>query len=60
MRSKPDLPSTRTEILVGRGLAMCLHPGAAWRAQSPAGRLLVLFAYFAASYALVLTSLFAL
>ena len=39
---------------------MCLHPGAAWRAQSPAGRLLVLFAYFAASYALVLTSLFAL
>jgi hypothetical protein len=38
---------------------MCLHPYAAWRVQSPAGRLLVLAAYVAASYAFVLTSLFA-
>ena len=38
---------------------MCLHPYLAWRAQSPTGRLLVLFAYLAASYALVLTSLYA-
>jgi hypothetical protein len=38
---------------------MCVHPYAAWRAQSPAGRLLVLFTYFAASYTLVLTSLLA-
>jgi hypothetical protein len=54
-----DLPSTRMETLVGRGLAMCLHPYAVWRVQPPARRLLVLVAYFAASYALVLTSLFA-
>ena len=59
MSSKLDLPSTRTEILVGRGLAMCLHPYAAWRVQSPAERLLVLVTYFAASYTLVLTSLLA-
>ena len=38
---------------------MCLHPYAAWRVQPPAGRLLVLVTYFAASYAFVLTSLFA-
>ena len=38
---------------------MCFHPYAVWRAPSPAGRLLVLFTYFAASYVLVLTSLFA-
>jgi hypothetical protein len=59
MRSTLDIPTTRTEILVGRGLAMCVHPYAAWRVKAPAGRLLVLFAYFAAGFALVLTSLFA-
>jgi hypothetical protein len=36
---------------------MCAHPYAAWRAHSTAGRLLVLFTYLAASYAVILTAL---
>ena len=52
--SKVDRPSTRLEILVGRSLAMCVHPYAAWRSHSRRGRLLVFVAYFGASYALVL------
>jgi hypothetical protein len=36
---------------------MCVHPYAAWRTQSTAGRLLVLCTYFAASYAVMLTAL---
>jgi hypothetical protein len=52
--SELDRPSTRVEVLLGRALAMCVHPYAAWRTQSTSRRLLVFFAYFAASYTLVL------
>ena len=45
------------EILVGRTLAMCAHPYAAWRAHSVRGRLVVLATYVAASYALMLAIL---
>jgi hypothetical protein len=45
------------EVLVGRTLAMCAHPYAAWRAHSLRGRLLVLFSYVAASYAVMLAIL---
>jgi hypothetical protein len=55
--SKLNRPTTRLEVLVGRSLAMCVHPYAAWRAQSTAGRWLVVFAYLAASYAVTLTVL---
>jgi hypothetical protein len=37
---------------------MCVHPYAAWRAYSTAGRLLVFFSYLAASYAVMLAVLF--
>jgi hypothetical protein len=47
-------PGTRFEVLVGRSLAMCLHPYAAWRTHSTAARLFILFAYAAASYAVML------
>ena len=33
---------------------MCLHPYAAWRTHSTAARLFILFAYAAASYAVML------
>jgi len=33
---------------------MCAHPYAAWRTQSTAGRLFILFTYAAASYAVML------
>jgi len=57
MRRTLARSSTRTEIAVGRALAMCVHPYAAWRTRSKSGRLLVFFTYFAVGYAVVLTSL---
>jgi hypothetical protein len=50
-------------VLCGRSLALCAHPYAAWRTHSRRGRLGVLLAYLAASYAVtlgVLSILFAL
>jgi hypothetical protein len=48
------------ETLVGRSLAMCVHPYAIWRSRSTGRRAFVLVAYFAGSYALVLAILFLL
>ena len=45
------------EVLIGRSLAMCAHPYAAWRLHSTKGRALVLVAYMAASYVIVLGAL---
>ena len=33
-RARIDRPSTRTEIFIGRSLAACVHPWAAWRLSS--------------------------
>jgi hypothetical protein len=49
--------SNHCEILIGRGLAMCVHPVAAWRCGSLRARLVVVAAYFAASYAVILSAL---
>jgi hypothetical protein len=48
------------EILIGRSLAVCVHPYAAWQSQSVKKRMLVLFAYGAASYAVMLGTLLSL
>ena len=48
------------EILIGRSLAMCVHPYAVWRSHSTKARLLVLFAYASASYVIMLSALMAL
>ena len=45
------------ETLMGRTLAYCLHPAAAWRVVSARGRAVILGAYAAAGYAAVLTAL---
>jgi hypothetical protein len=45
------------EIVIGRGLAYCAHPAAAWRRLRPAGRALLVGAYAAGSYVTVLTTL---
>ena len=45
------------EILIGRSLAFCAHPWAAWRRLGPRGRLLLVAAYFGASYTGVLAVL---
>jgi len=44
-------------ILVGRSLALAVHPGAAWTRVSRRGRVAIVASYAAASYAVVLTAL---
>jgi hypothetical protein len=46
------------ETVIGRSLAMCAHPYAAWRSRSVGHRALVLVAYLVGSYGLVLSALF--
>jgi hypothetical protein len=53
----PDRPSTKLEILLGRSLAACVHPVAAWRSGSRMLRWQCIAGYFVASYLLVLTLL---
>jgi hypothetical protein len=45
------------EIIIGRGLACCLHPLAAWRVMTRSGRRLVVAAYASASFTITLTAL---
>jgi hypothetical protein len=47
------------EIRLGRGLALLVHPAAAWRVLRPAGRAILLSAYATVSYVAVLTALLA-
>jgi hypothetical protein len=48
------------EVLIGRSLAMCAHPRAAWHVLSPVKRLLLVGAYFGASYLTALAVLLSL
>jgi len=57
MVTTPDRPSTRLEVLIGRSVAACVHPVAAWRAGSKSARLQFLAGYFVASYVLVFLAL---
>ena len=47
------------DVVIGRMLACCVHPAAAWRRLPASGRAMVIVTYFAASYVGVLTVLFA-
>ena len=47
---RPDRPSTRSEIFIGRSLAICAHPVAAWRTTVRSIRLVLLAGYFAGAY----------
>jgi hypothetical protein len=47
----------KPEVLVGRTVALCVHPYAAWRSHSTKRRAVLLFAYMAASYFIVLGAL---
>lgn len=42
------------DLLIGRGLAFCVYPTAAWRVLSTRGRALVVAAYASAAYVAVL------
>ena len=45
------------EIIIGRGLACCCHPLAAWRVMTRAGRGLVIAAYAGISFTVTLATL---
>jgi hypothetical protein len=45
------------DVVIGRTLACCVHPAAAWRRLPAAGRALIVGTYFAASYVGVLAVL---
>jgi hypothetical protein len=47
------------DIVIGRTLACCVHPSAAWRQVSASGRALIVGTYFAVSYLAVLAVLLA-
>jgi hypothetical protein len=47
------------DIVIGRTLACCVHPSAAWRRLSRSGRALIVGTYFTASYVAVLAVLLA-
>ena|SRR5882672_7523269 len=47
------------DIVIGRTLACCLHPAAAWRRLSASGKALIVGTYFVAGYLAVLVLLFA-
>jgi len=55
-----DVTRTQIEIAIGRAMAFCAHPVAAWRILPPAKRALVAGAYFAAGYVAALVGLFVL
>jgi hypothetical protein len=48
------------EALIGRALAVSVHPVLAWKGLRVSGRIAIVLAYFGAAYLSVLTALFAL
>jgi hypothetical protein len=53
---RPRLRPSRVEILLGRSLAICLHPRCAWR-SSRRRRFVLVSGYFMAGYTATLTLL---
>jgi hypothetical protein len=47
------------ELVIGRWLAWCSHPVAAWRVLPASGRTLILASYFVSAYLAVLFALIA-
>jgi hypothetical protein len=57
MGAASDRPATRVEVAIGRTLAVCVHPIAAWRTRPDYRRLLLFSGCFTASYILVFVAL---
>ncbi len=45
------------EVLIGRSLAACVHPIAAWQSKARSFRVLLVAGYFALGYVAVLTAI---
>lgn len=50
-------PPSRREVLIGKSLAVCVHPFAAWRLARRRIRFVILAGYFVTGYAAVLATL---
>jgi hypothetical protein len=50
MAARHNRPSTRSEVFIGRSLAICAHPVAAWRTTARSIRLVLFAGYFTAAY----------
>ena len=57
MSSSPDRASTTLELWLGRTLAACVHPVAAWRSGSRSAQFASFCGYLVASYLIVLVML---
>jgi hypothetical protein len=55
--TRDDRAATRIETLIGRGVAVCAHPSAAWRLEQRQTRLLLVGGYFVIGFVGVLTAL---
>jgi hypothetical protein len=53
----PARASNRYEVMIGRSLAACVHPLAAWRSRVRSFRVLLLAGYFTAGYLTVLVGI---
>jgi hypothetical protein len=53
----PAFRLPRPEILIGRSLAACAHPMAAWQSKARSFRVLLVAGYFAIGYITVLAAI---
>lgn len=53
----PNSASRRHEVLIGRSLAACVHPMAAWQSKARSFRLLLVAGYFAVGYVAALAAI---
>ena len=52
-----ERPAMTADVVIGRTLACCAHPAAAWRRTSMSGKALIVGAYFLIGYLGVLLAL---
>ena len=54
-----EMSCMSADVVIGRTLACCVHPAAAWRRVSGSGKALIVGAYFVLAYCGVLVALLA-
>ena len=57
MTAQTNSPIHWHEVLIGRSLAACVHPMAAWQSKARSFRVLLVAGYFALGYLAVLTAI---
>jgi hypothetical protein len=53
----PRSPSRWHEVLIGRSMAACVHPMAAWQSRARSYRVLLVAGYFVVGYLSVLAAI---